>query len=347
MQLRFFYHVFGISYHGIVQKGIRLTLFAAYLSVFISVEISGHFRIRKTMNLGFSSDNFNTKLVIFAIISSGMTTMCNAYATATAECEIYNRLIKFREYCSTNFSQNVEKNYLRRIFLSVTLLLLFSLFITSILCDPLNVQWIIIWAPIGIAKICSIHFIDLLDNLQLSFKTLNVLIKKILHDNINSHERFSSDIRNYRTEREIAFIDNYIIRLTKAFNILSGTSQLMNKCFGIPLLLIIFSSFLNATFCGYSFFIELETSKSLSAIIRNLCALIGFVIPIIAICTAAQRCVNESRMVGALLHCIDHEDENDVIKRFSLQIIQQKVEFKAAGWFNIDSSLLVSVCLLQ
>lgn len=51
----------------------------------------------------------------------------------------------------------------------------------------------------------------------------------------------------------------------------------------------------------------------------------------------------QGQLLGALLHCIDDFDESEIVKKFSMQLIQQEVKFKAAGFFNVGSPILVSV----
>lgn len=55
----------------------------------------------------------------------------------------------------------------------------------------------------------------------------------------------------------------------------------------------------------------------------------------------------KAALIGSLLHVLQNdnmdEDYNDLIKKFSLQMIHQKIEYSAAGFFHIDYSLFVSV----
>lgn len=97
--------------------------------------------------------------------------------------------------------------------------------------------------------------------------------------------------------------------------------------------------------------------------LENLCLFLSFLFALIALCMTCQKCTDEvtnkirikiayfslhrnilqSLLLGGLLHSINDFDQNESAKLLSLQLIHQKLEFKASGSFNIDSSLLISI----
>ena len=56
-------------------------------------------------------------------------------------------------------------------------------------------------------------------------------------------------------------------------------------------------------------------------------------------------CFSQANTAGRLLHQIDTEDEEvkDQIEMFSLQIVNEKLEYSAAGFFPVNYSLVFSV----
>lgn len=62
-----------------------------------------------------------------------------------------------------------------------------------------------------------------------------------------------------------------------------------------------------------------------------------------------QNVILQASRSGKLLHQIDTEDMDvkDQIEMFSLQIVNEKLEFTAAGFFTINYGLLFSVIFIK
>ncbi|KAI4466614.1 invertebrate gustatory receptor [Holotrichia oblita] len=128
---------------------------------------------------------------------------------------------------------------------------------------------------------------------------------------------------------------------------LTKIAKLLNEAFGVILLMSFQSSFVTIIVSLYDCSVLLQYFNIEH--IRELCAAIimccTYVLDCLYICYSCHSTVESANKSGRLLHQIDTDDVDvkDQIEMFSLQIVNEKLEFTAAGFFTINYGLLFSV----
>ncbi|XP_070502883.1 putative gustatory receptor 2a [Chironomus tepperi] len=126
-------------------------------------------------------------------------------------------------------------------------------------------------------------------------------------------------------------------------------SHSINRAFGLSTLVNITNDFITVTLNSYFIFVACQrfTYRSRIKAVESIFWSLPHCINIIVLATCCQVTVLSTRKIGMLLHRIKFNFSNGsqsmFMSHFSIQLLLQKVEFNAFGFFKIDFSLLYAI----
>ncbi|RZB39709.1 gustatory receptor Gr64 [Asbolus verrucosus] len=162
-------------------------------------------------------------------------------------------------------------------------------------------------------------------------KQINKMVKSSLRNDINTIIEGVVDSKpQFLALSKICSLHHHLSKMVKLFNGTFGLILLF--MFGTSFLVIVISFF-------YITAMSLATEFRLVAAIFTPVSCMSFVIDTVYVCDVCYSTVGES---GELIHKIESEDRDiiDEIEMFSLQILNENVEFSAAGFFPINYTLI-------
>ncbi|XP_017092933.2 putative gustatory receptor 2a [Drosophila bipectinata] len=127
--------------------------------------------------------------------------------------------------------------------------------------------------------------------------------------------------------------------------------SLLNRGFGISMLLLVGNDFLAITSNCYWIFLRFRQSDASLGDILNILASalwsaphLGNVLILSLLCDRATQCCTR---LALGLHQVNVDLRNDIhnalITQFSLQLLHQRLHFSASGFFNVDCTLLYTI----
>lgn len=126
-------------------------------------------------------------------------------------------------------------------------------------------------------------------------------------------------------------------------------SQSINRAFGLSTLINITNDFITITLNNYFIFVAFQqfTYKSKIKAVESFSWSVPHYINIILLSTCCHFTVLSNNKIGMLLHRIkfkfSNAEQSTFVSHFSIQLLQQKINFHAFGFFSIDFSLLYAI----
>lgn len=126
-------------------------------------------------------------------------------------------------------------------------------------------------------------------------------------------------------------------------------SHSINRAFGLSTLVNITNDFITVTLNSYFIFVAFQkfTYRSKIKAVESIFWSFPHLINIIVLSTCCQFTVLSARKVGMMLHRIKFNFSNGnqsiFMSHFSIQLLLQKIQFNAFGFFTIDFSLLYAI----
>ncbi|KAG5670381.1 hypothetical protein PVAND_000651 [Polypedilum vanderplanki] len=130
---------------------------------------------------------------------------------------------------------------------------------------------------------------------------------------------------------------------------LSIMSQMINLSFGLSTLINLANDFITITLNSYFTFVAFQNLKfkSIIKIIEIIFWSLPHCMNIIALATVCQLTLLSTNRTAMFLHRINFnlskKQHSIFMSHFNLQLLQQKIQFHAFGFFNIDFTLLFAI----
>lgn len=136
-------------------------------------------------------------------------------------------------------------------------LICLTLCIVPLFCDKVYSIWEILLFSMLVIKVTTFRYSAAALRVRDKILEIKYLIEQIMeeHENI---EDLNLPSGKFNTSD---FDVKRVVKMVKSFNVISSTVDSFNNRFGFSILCIIFTAFLSITYCGYNFFIEIETKK--------------------------------------------------------------------------------------
>lgn len=141
-------------------------------------------------------------------------------------------------------------------FALILICLVFS--IIPLFCEKIYSIWEILLFSVLIIKVTTFRYSWSALKIRDKIIEIRYLIEQIMEEH-ESVEGLNLPSDKFKTSD---FDEKRVIKMIKSFNVVSSAVDSFNSRFGFSILCIIFTSFLSITYCGYNFFIEIETRKN-------------------------------------------------------------------------------------
>lgn len=220
------------------------------------------------------SKSFVKKLLLFTIICTAIAIITQSWIYSDFSESFNDKLRQFDKVFEDD-SKAEKKSWKTSISLclplilnTVLVLLCCGLSATPLLFDKEYGIWEILLYSIFLLKFSAYQYTLKVNKICCKILNIRTLIEKIA-ENHEKQENFSLQSlkifnANYKESLED---EKKVIRMIRSFNVVQSMVESLNNRYGFSILCIVFSSFLTITYCGYNFFIEIETRKSQSIIV--------------------------------------------------------------------------------
>jgi hypothetical protein len=263
----------GLSHRKIIGKVLSFAFFTFQIFLFsFVIEFTAQQLPEKNLREMFKG--YVNPFVFCTICATSVIIYFQAWIGQKLEIEIEDTLKKFDEILSDDC---VEKSRKKKQFLDAfhdflsTVKKLLPLVISLFLCleaefhGDVETLWDVLTYPIVIMKFAFFQYVLMVGKVHKRFRIMNQQLEKFSKRKEN-FERPRHGPRNvFRISKEFRpiprEIEETIIKMIRSQNVLSSSITFLNTRFGFSILLIVFSSFMTITHCGYSLFIELETTR--------------------------------------------------------------------------------------
>ncbi|XP_039960334.1 putative gustatory receptor 2a [Bactrocera tryoni] len=230
-----------------------------------------------------------------------------------------------------------------------------------------SIYWLFYMLPF---LICGVRYFQIftaimivrhrLDKLVTAINELNLLNSKPKPaDSSNTNIKFISqastvnEITEYlKHQYDMENTDmKRLLIIRDLYNRLWELTATLNKDFGISILINVGNDFISITTNCYWIFLQFNTfSVSLENFMQissNLIWSITHLFNVLMLAMLCERTVQRTTAIAMGLHRIEtniwNDNHNTVIEQFSLQLLHQKLAFSAAGFFDINCSLLYTI----
>lgn len=269
---QFFFLLFGLSYKNfpLSSNGVkyRLAFFLFHLfllTFFISFAVE---RIHGNSVVEVE-ESYVKQFIQFIIISTSFVILIQSWACGNCEFEIEKKafevnkiiseeiLMKFRQpdrFPCLRFFAAMTKTFL-------PIFICFSLAIVPLFCDKVFGIWEILLYSIFIILFASFHYVSSVWKIHEGLSSITEVIRNVLRTSNNS-ELFTKNFKFLvETRTRNHNLEAKVVKLLKCHNLISSMLSLFNQRFGLSVFLIVFSCFSTITYCGFNFFIELQTTQ--------------------------------------------------------------------------------------
>jgi 7tm Chemosensory receptor len=269
------FHFFGIS-HLKVSSNLdgKVVSFCALIVNLCLMTFSISFTLQKVLKQNFEEMiKSYVKVCIFVVFT--ITTyfiQIQAWKCGNVEKEIERNLKKVDEILSEDFKTKISKkvNWLK-VVLNVLDEIMFEI-IPVIICFALSLVPLFLDEPIGLweillystflIKLASFHYVITVGKFTERFVKINEQLEEIVVEDEKYDLTFARFMIVVANRQILWKISLKVEKLMKSYTILYDSVKLFNRRFGFSIFMIIFSAFLSITYCGFNFFIEIETNRA-------------------------------------------------------------------------------------
>lgn len=276
--IEIFYSLFGSK---VIRKKyvsfLRIFIFLADLTL-LSFSLALGFTKVSIREIDEIMGSFVKKFLVLTIACTALIIILQSWMKRHFESELEDNLKKFEVLLS---AEKGSKSSVENKFQSWKLMNLFQLIlclcfsIVPLFCDKVYGIWEVLLYSILLMKTTSIRYAFKVGKIREKIKKMREEIHSLvkLEDEVDSFTKnFSLSRENFRDHK---MIEIKIKNLMKCQNVIVSLVSSCNERFGLSILAIVFSAFLSLTYCGYNFFIEIETERSKKILIGKFCSFMG------------------------------------------------------------------------
>lgn len=250
-------------------------------------------------------------LLLFAIILSGLFIIIQSWIDRKWEHKFQEDLTELELILTEKNSHKTGKVAWWKIKNFTILFTCCLLSIVPIFCDKVFGIWEVLLFSILYMKLTMFRYIMNVDKVRVTLRTMREGFEKC--------DATEENLKTFKIcMKKNLDVEGKIMKMMKCHNLAYHAVLSLNQRFGTAILCLIFSAFFCLTYCGYNFFIEIETNRSQNVVIgeliyiafdhkynfriflefdlkfpENLCLFLSFLNALIAISTTCQNCINE------------------------------------------------------
>lgn len=315
-------------------KKYSIFLFAVLSMFVVNVFYRRDYFINKKQNNAGDIVDF-IQLVIMR--ASSVVIICEAFVTRDNLIIYFNNLHEVDILMSKiHVKLNLHKEQSKSFIITVAIMLFYIICELNVLFmyylrDRLDIftYWIF-YTPFYIY--CCLRYLQLINFILIIKRRIDIVNEKL---------------------KEIQFLYSYtqqsIENLREICYKLHVMSTMINITFGLSTLINIANDFITVTLNSYFIFVSFQNiqSRSVFKIIESISWSFPHCMNIIALATCCQLTYISTFKTAMFLHRISFDVSNKqhsmLMSQFSLQLLHQKIQFHAFGFFNIDFTLLYAI----
>lgn len=151
----------------------------------------------------------------------------------------------------------------------VLLLTCWSLSIVPTFLDKVYGIWEVLVFSILFMKITAFRYTMTVEKIRSNLQSMREMIETFVSkaENLENSIKKTSSVLGCMRGREALDFGEKIVTILNYHSLICQAVSSFNKRFGLSILCLLFSAFLNITYCAYNFFIEIETRRNQNIII--------------------------------------------------------------------------------
>ncbi|XP_037958834.1 putative gustatory receptor 2a [Teleopsis dalmanni] len=213
----------------------------------------------------------------------------------------------------------------------------------------LAIYWILYALPLFVCGLRYFQIFCAITIIKRRFEQLNTVLGEVnLQRALPIYEINERINRIYEMENPEL---KRLLIIREIYNRLWEITTIFNRAVGVSLLINLGNDFISLTSSFYWIFLNLKSfaadSSNLLTIVANTIWTFPHIFNILVLAVICQSTVQTTINIALALHHtksdILNDNYNTVIEQFSLQLLHQKFAFSAAGFFNVDCTLLYTI----
>ncbi|XP_016947915.1 putative gustatory receptor 2a [Drosophila biarmipes] len=209
------------------------------------------------------------------------------------------------------------------------------------------VYWICYLLPL---LVCGLRYFQIFTATQIVRQRLDVLLEALQQLQLQQKSQAGDDGLEERADVEQAAMER-LLAVRLVYQRVWALVALLNRCYGLSMLMQVGNDFLAITSNCYWMFLNFRQSAASPFDILQIVASavwsaphLGNVLVLSLLCDRTAQCATR---LALCLHQVSvdlrNESHNALITQFSLQLLHQRLHFSAAGFFNVDCTLLYTI----
>ncbi|XP_017474702.1 PREDICTED: putative gustatory receptor 2a [Rhagoletis zephyria] len=295
---------------------------------------------------------------IIGIRISHLVTISEAFLQRRGQCLFVKQVREIDRVFECSLNVEVDNRSLRSqlrrrglimlaIYVSSELLILFAKFLTK--DRHFSIYWLLYLLPFFV---CGLRYFQIFTAIMIVRQRLDKLV--LVLNELNLLKTFpsyeTSDWQNRRTDMENPDMKR-LLTIRDLYNRLWELTGTLNADFGVSILTNVGNDFLSITSNCYWIFLNF---KGYSATLNDFLQIASSAVwsaphlfNVLMLALLCERTVQKTTTIALGLHRIEtniwNDNHNTVIEQFSLQLLHQKLAFSAAGFFDINCTLLYTI----
>ncbi|XP_017112296.1 putative gustatory receptor 2a [Drosophila elegans] len=209
------------------------------------------------------------------------------------------------------------------------------------------IYWIYYLLPL---LVCGLRYFQIFTAVQIVRQRLDVILVALQHLQLQQKSPGLEPVPEEQAELEQVAMDR-LVAVRLVYQRVWALVALLNRCYGISMLMQVGNDFLAITSNCYWMFLNFRQSAASPFDILQIVASavwsaphLGNVLVLSLLCDRTAQCATR---LALCLHQVNvdlgNECHNALITQFSLQLLHQRLHFSAAGFFNVDCTLLYTI----
>ncbi|XP_022223182.2 putative gustatory receptor 2a [Drosophila obscura] len=283
-----------------------------------------------------------------------MAALLEALWQRQAQCNFYAELVEIDRQLARDLHMNVDSRQVRRRTTHRAMWMLWgyvasqTLILVSKLLAPGSRQFPIYWIQYLLPMfVCGLRYFQIFTAVQIVAQRLELLLDALQTLQLQDAQ---AQAQQAETVAPAASMDR-LVAVRQLYQRVWSLVALLNRSHGLSILLLVGNDFLAITSNCYWIFLNFRQSAASPFDILQIVASavwsaphLGNVLVLSLICDRAAQCATR---LALSLHQVSvdltNELHNALITQFSLQLLHQKLYFSAAGFFNVDNTLLYTI----
>lgn len=239
-------------------------LFAVNIALLISITLFSAKQVPR-FEIFRITRSFVKKILLLTISFTALAIHVQAWLCSNHSRAFEESLRKFTKIFGPSVKPKAQKAPWRKAFAILwffienfaMILICLTLSVVPIFCDKIYGIWEILLFSMIVIKVTTFRYSWAALKIRDKIIEIRYLIEQIMEEH-ETAESVNIPSEKFKTSD---FDEKRVIKMIKSFNVVSSAVDSFNSRFGFSILCIIFTSFLSITYCGYNFFIEIETRK--------------------------------------------------------------------------------------